>query len=89
MLFVVQNKHLFILNSDNYTRSTRQVNNLYYPTASLALYQHGVYYMGVRIYNSPPLHINDMSGNIKRFERSLKQFLHIHSYSLEEYFQYN
>ena len=90
MLFVVQNKHLFILNSDNYTRSTRQVNNLYYPTASLTLYQHGVYYMGVRIYNSLPLHIKDMSGNIKRFERSLKQFLHIHSfYSLEEYFQYN
>jgi hypothetical protein len=90
MLLVVRNKHLFILNSDNYTRSTRQVNNLYYPTASLTLYQHGIYYMGVRIFNSLPSHIKDMSGNIKRFERSLKQFLLIHSfYSLEEYFQYN
>jgi hypothetical protein len=90
MLFVVKNKHLFTLNSDNYTRSTRQVNNLYYPVACLTLYQHGVHYMGVKVFNSLPSYIKDVSGNIKRFERSLKQFLHTHSfYSLEEYFQHN
>jgi hypothetical protein len=74
MLFVVKNKHFFTFNSDNYTRSTRQVIILYYLAASLTLYQHGIHYMGVRIFNSLPSYIKDMSDNIKKFEHSLKQF---------------
>jgi len=79
MLFVVKNKHFFILNTENQTKSTRQLNNLYHPIINLTVYQRGVHYMGIRIFN-----------NVKKFENCLKRFLHVHSfYSLEEYFQHN
>ena len=90
MLFVVKNKHLFMLNSENHTKSARQLNNLYHPITSLTVYQRGVHYMGIRIFNNLPPFIKDTFNNTKKFENSLKRFLHIHSfYSLEEYFQQN
>ena len=42
MLFVVKNKHFFILNSENHTKSTRQLNNLYHPITNLTVYQRGL-----------------------------------------------
>ena len=90
MLFVVKNKHFFILNRENHTKSTRQLNNLYRPITNLPVYQRGVHYMGIRIFNILPPYIKDISNNVKKFENCLKRFLHIHSfYSLEEYFQHN
>ena len=90
MLFVVKNKHFFILNTENHTKSTRQLNNLYHPITNLTVYQRGVHYMGIRIFNNLPPYIKDISNNVKKFENCLKRFLHIHSfYSLEEYFQHN
>jgi len=91
MLFVVKNKHFFILNSENHTKGTRQLNNIYHPITNLTVYQKGAHYMGIRIFNNlPPPHIKEISNNIKKFENCLIQFLHIHSfYCLEEYFQYN
>jgi hypothetical protein len=45
--------------------------------------------MGIRIFNSIPPYIKDVSNDVKKFEYSLKRFLLIHSfYSLEEYFQH-
>jgi len=89
MLFVVKNKHFFILNLENHTKGTRQLNNLYHPITNLTVYKKGAHYMGIRIFNNLPPHIKEIS-NIKKFENCLKQFLHIHSfYCLEEYFQYN
>jgi len=87
MLFVVKNKHLFTLNSENHTKSTRQFNN-YHPITNLTVYQRGVHYMGIKIFNSLPPYIKDVYNNVENFEICLKQFLHIHSfYFLEEYFQ--
>jgi hypothetical protein len=37
MLFVVNNKNLFILNSENHTTSTRQSNNYYQPIANFTV----------------------------------------------------
>ena len=86
MLFVVKNKHYFVLNSENHTKSTRQLNNL----TNLTVYQKGVHYMGIKIFNNLLPYIIDTSNNIKKFENCLKQFLHIHSfYSIEEYFQHS
>jgi hypothetical protein len=90
MLFVVENKNLFILNSEIYTKSTRQISNLYQPTTNYTLYQKAVHHMGIKIFNSLPLCIKDISNNVRKFEISLIQFLHTHSfYPTEEYFQYN
>ena len=86
MLFVVKNKHYFVLNSENHTKSTRQLNNL----TNLTVYQKGVHYMGIKIFNNLLPYIIDTSNNIKKFENCLKQFLHTHSfYSLEEYFKHS
>jgi len=89
MLFVAKNKHFFILNSENHTKGTRQLNNLYHPITNLIVYQKGAHYMGIRIFNNPPPYIKEISNNTEKFENSIKRFLHIHSfYSLEEYFQH-
>ena len=89
MLFVVKNKHFFILNSESHANDTRHLNNLYYPSANVTVYQKGAHYMGIRIVNNLPPYIKEISNNIKKFENCLKTFLHIHSfYSLEEYFQH-
>jgi hypothetical protein len=91
MLFVVGNKNHFTLNSQIYTKSTRQINNFYHPTTNFTAYQNGVHYMGTKIVNGLPPNFKDISNNVRKFEISLKQFLHIpvHCfYSIEEYFQY-
>ena len=40
-MFVVQNKTLFLTNTENYNLDTRQRNNLYLPQANLTIYQKG------------------------------------------------
>jgi hypothetical protein len=51
MLFVVENKNLFILNSENHTKNTRQSNNFHQPITTLTMYQGGVYYMDIKVFN--------------------------------------
>jgi hypothetical protein len=78
------------LNSEIYTKSTRQINNFYQPTTNYTLYQKRVHHMGIKIFNSLPPYSKDISNNVRKFEISLNRFLHTHSfYSVEEYFQYN
>jgi len=44
---------------------------------------------GIKVYNSLPPEIEDLSHNIKKFKWSLRGFLHQHSfYTLEEYLNY-
>ena len=89
MLFLVNNKNLFTLNSENHTKGTQQNNNLYQPITNLTIYQKGVHYMVIKIFNSLPPYIKNLSNNDRKFEMYLNRFLHTHSfYSIEEYFQY-
>ena len=89
MFFVVKTKNLFTLNLENHTKSTRQFNNSYQPINNRTIYQRAIHYMSIKIFNSLPPHIKDISNNVRKFEICLKQFLHIHSfYSIEEYFQH-
>jgi len=89
MLFVVKHKNIFTLNSENYTKSTRQFNNFYQPITNLTIYQRAVHYMGIKIFNNLSPYIKDISNNVSKFEICLKQFQHKHSfYTIEEYFQY-
>ena len=89
MLFAVKTQNLFTLNSENHTKSTRQFNDFYQPITNFTIYQMGVYYTGIKIFNNLPPYIKDISINVRKFEIYLKRFLHIHSfYSIEEYFQY-
>jgi hypothetical protein len=89
MLFVVNNKNLFMLNSQKHNISTRRITKFYQHISNFTVYQKGVYYMGIRVYNNCPPHIKEESHNPKQFKTSAKHFLYIHYfYSIEEYFQY-
>ena len=87
LLFVIKNKDQFLSNMQVHKINTRQTFNLYVPTANLTMYQRGVYYSGVRIYNHLPTAIKDLSNDTKKFKLALKKYLsHNSFYSLEEYF---
>ena len=67
VLSVVKNKNLFILNSENRTRSSRQSSNFYQPTTNFTVYQNGVYYFCIKFFNNLPPHIKDTSINARKF----------------------
>ena len=88
LMFVVQNKNLFLTNNENHNLDTRQRNNLYLPQANLTIYQKDAYYSGIKIFNNLPLKIKNVAGNKKKkkIKIALKKFLHSYSfYTIEEY----
>jgi hypothetical protein len=54
----------------------RQSTNLHLPQENLAIYQKGVYCLGIKIYNSLPSNIKNVSNNPKKFKTVLKTFLY-------------
>jgi hypothetical protein len=48
---VAKNK---LFNSQVHKINTRQTSDLYLPSANLAMYQKGVYYSGIKVYNYLP-----------------------------------
>ena len=55
LMFVVQNKNLFLTNNKNHNLDTKQRNHLCFPQANLTIYQKGAYYLGIKIFNNLPL----------------------------------
>ena len=87
MMFVVENKSIFQAKSEMHGINTRQNSNLYQPQANLTLYQRGVYYSGVKVFNNLPPSIRKLYSDIKRFKLQLDKYLHQKSvYTLEEYY---
>jgi hypothetical protein len=73
-----------------YTLQTRQSNNLYLPTSTLTLYQKGVYFTGIKLFNNLPLEIKEIVGIPKQFRISLRKYLITHCfYDLEEFYSVN
>jgi hypothetical protein len=86
IMFVVQNKTLFPTNCDSHAVVTRQRQTLYLPQANLTIYQRGVNYAGVKIFNKLPIEIRNTPSNLNKFKAMLKHFLITHSlYTVEEY----
>jgi hypothetical protein len=51
------------------------------------MYQRGVLYSGIKVFNTLPVTMKDISGNYKEFKVALKKYLLSHSfYSLYEFF---
>jgi len=63
LLFVTKNKDQFLSNSQVHKINTRQTSDLYVPTANLAIYQKGISYSGIKIYNHLPTAIKALSGD--------------------------
>jgi hypothetical protein len=88
LLFLNKNKNLFTVNSTIYQYATRQQSNLHQPLANLSKYQKGICYLGVKVFNKLPPYIKEEVDNLRKFKRSLWNFLSEKSfYSLQEYFE--
>jgi hypothetical protein len=65
VMFVVNNMELFAENSEMHTTVTRNSSNLHLPSSNLTVFQKGLQYFGVKVYNNLP-------GNIKQLrEKSI------------------
>jgi DNA integrity scanning protein DisA with diadenylate cyclase activity len=85
-MFVVQNKNLFSINTDNHNTDTRQRSKSYLPQANFTMYQKGAYYSGIKIFNNLPVEIKNVADKLKKFNVNLKQLLYTYSfYTLEQY----
>ena len=87
LLFIVNYKDQYKLNSDIPSINTRHDSNLYQQLSNLTTYERGTYYCGIKIFNNLPLDIKKFSHTIKQFRLALSYFLHLKSfYTLDEYF---
>jgi hypothetical protein len=87
LLFVFYNRGYFASNSIYHNINTRQKNDLHLPHVSLTMYQKGVLYCGIKVFNALPTTIKDISSNTKKFKFTLKHCLLSHSfYNLDEFF---
>jgi hypothetical protein len=90
MQHVVNNRLLFIKNSEIYNIGTRQNNNLFPQSISLTKVQKGAYHSGIQIFKHLPAKLKELINDQKRFNAALKRFLYTNSfYSLEDYFNYH
>jgi hypothetical protein len=72
-LFIVNNRDYCVSNSEYHNIITRWRNYLPLPQISLAMYQKGVCYSGIKIFNGIPKAIKDISSKPKKFKIALKQ----------------
>jgi hypothetical protein len=87
--FVIKNKDLFTTNNEFHNLCTRQHHTFHQPSVNLKKYLIGVYYMGIKIFNSLPAYIKKEFTNSTKFVSLAKNFLCENSfYSLEEYFNF-
>jgi hypothetical protein len=87
MMFVAKNKKLFLINANVHDFPTRSHRDLHLPIANLSIYQKGVYFSGVKIFNNLPTNLKQKFYDVYKFKRALKRFLLDNSfYSLEEYY---
>jgi hypothetical protein len=89
LMFVVKNKDIFKTNSDVHSFNTRSHYDLHIPAANLAVFQNGVWYSDIKIYNHLLPTIKQLSYDISKFKVVLKRFLYTNSfYTLEEYYSW-
>ena len=77
-MFVVNNRNYFSQNSVFYDSNTRHRNDLHLPQATLAMYQKGVYYSGIKVFNGLPRALKDISSKPGKFKIALRKFLETH-----------
>jgi len=61
LMFVVNNRNVFLDNAKLYTTKTRNSYNLHPPIAHLTKYQKGVHYAGIRVFNHLPTSLKSIA----------------------------
>jgi hypothetical protein len=73
LTFVINNCNFLISNSVICNINTRHNNNLDLPHVNLSMYQKGVYYSGIKVFNNLPTNITNLSCSKKQFRTVLKK----------------
>jgi hypothetical protein len=85
LLFIVNNKALFQLNSEIHSINTSYNFDYHRSLVNLTAYKSGTYYTGIKHFNYLPTHIKNLSHNVNQFRLALRDFLSLHLfYTLEE-----
>jgi hypothetical protein len=63
LLFIVDNGDYFKVNSEIHNINTKNKVNLHLPITNLSVHQKGMYYSGIKMFNSLPSQIKDFSHN--------------------------
>ena len=86
MKFLSHNLEIYAFDFRVYGINMRNKLQLYKLTANLILYQKGLYYMIVKIFNELPEYIAELVVNKKRFISTLKKYLvNISFYPIEDF----
>jgi hypothetical protein len=73
-----------------YNIQTRQCDIFYLPYSSLTVFQHGVHYTGVKIFNNLPLEIKRLIESPMKFKVDIRRYLVSHRFhTLDEFFNLN
>jgi hypothetical protein len=81
---VINNRQHFKINSDIHNINIRNNLDLYYPLSHLSVYQKGVHYTGIKVFNRLNVSLKQLSHDLKQFKMALKGFVYLHSfYSLD------
>ena len=74
-MFVINNREHFERNSQRHNRDIRNNLDLHYPRSHLSLYQKGLHYIGIKVFNRLPASIKQLSNDVKQFKKALREFL--------------
>jgi hypothetical protein len=86
---VINSRQHFEVNTEIHNINTGTKFDLHYPSAHLAVFQKGIYYAGIKVFNNLPIAIKGLSHNIKQFKLELESFLYSHLfYTLDECFKH-
>lgn len=73
-VFVVNCRDQFLINSDIHNINIRHISNLLLPLENLGIYQKGLYYSDITIFNSVSFGAEKFSSNLRTFKSALKYF---------------
>jgi hypothetical protein len=87
---VSNNREQYFENFEIHNTTTRHTSNLHLPWSHWNIYQKGVYYSGIKIFNSLPRDMKTYINNPRTFKKAVKRFLYTNSfYSLNEHYDNN
>jgi hypothetical protein len=90
LLFVIKHKNYFTSNFTRHNMQTRQCDDFYLPSSSLPVFQNGVYYTGVKVFNNLPLELKRLIESPTKCKVSIRRYLVSHCfYTLDEPFNLN
>jgi exonuclease III len=89
ILFVLNNKNLFNINTQIHQHDTRRKNDIHLPSIHLTMAQKGPYFSCIKMFNHLPERMKSLDPMKRRHKKILQTFFSSHPfYSIQEYLEY-